>query len=57
MYANFCHYILLVEGSNVSLTLTINETTGPSTLFNGSVTWKVFSGTEHDLPPTAKVIN
>ena len=57
MYANFRHYILLVEGSNVTLTLTINVTTGPSTLFNGSVTWKVFSGTEHDLPPTAKVIN
>ena len=57
MYAKFRHYILLVEGSNVTLTLTINVTTGPFTLFNGSVTWKVFSGTEHDLPRTAKVIN
>ena len=51
----FRYYISLVEGDNI--TLTINVTINLSTPFNGSVTWKVFSGAEHDLPPTAKVID
>ena len=55
IYTNFCYYISLVEGDNI--TLTIKVTTDLFTPFNGSVTWKVFSGTEHELPPTAKVIN
>ena len=55
MYAKFSHYTSLVEGDNI--TLTINVTTDLLTLFNGSVTWKVFNGTEHELPPTSKVIN
>ena len=55
MYAKFHYYISLVEGDNI--TLTINVTTNLSTPFNGSVTWKVFSGTEQDLPLTAEVIN
>ena len=44
---------MLLEGSNK--TLTTKTTSYSLPLF--SVTWKVFSGIEHDLPPTAKVIN
>ena len=52
---NFCYYISLVEGDNI--TLTTRVTTDLFTLFNGSVTWRAFKKTEQDLPPTAKVIN